>query len=67
MRIGLFFFINRFVRVVATNLLSNKLQKFFCRANVRYSSMSLSPTLGRNEKTEQYIRKKTQKLNVLMF
>jgi len=28
---------------------------------VRYSSVSLSPTLGRNEKVEQYIRKKTHK------
>jgi len=28
---------------------------------VRYSSVSLSPTLGRNEKVEQCIRKKTHK------
>ena len=29
--------------------------------------MSLSPTLGRNEKVEQYVRKKTHKLNALRF
>jgi len=29
---------------------------------VRYSSVSLSPTLGNNEKIEQHIRKKTRKL-----
>jgi len=29
--------------------------------------MSLSPTLGRNEKVEQYIRKKTHKSNALRF
>ena len=29
--------------------------------------MSLSPTLGRNEKVEQHIRKKTRKPNVLRF
>ena len=34
---------------------------------VRYSSVSLSPRLGRNEKVEQYIRKKTHKPNVLRF
>jgi len=34
---------------------------------VRYSSMSLSPTLGRNEKVEQHIRKKTHKPNALRF
>jgi len=34
---------------------------------VRYSSVSLSPTLGRNEKVEQHIRKKTRKPNVLRF
>ena len=34
---------------------------------VRYSSVSLSPTLGRNEKVEQYIRKKTHKPNALRF
>jgi len=33
----------------------------------RYSSMSLSPTLGMNEKIEQYIRKKTHKPNALRF
>jgi len=32
---------------------------------VRYSSVTLSPTLGRNEKVEQYIRKKTHKPNAL--
>jgi len=31
------------------------------------SSVSLSPTLGRNEKLEQHIRKKTHKPNVLRF
>jgi len=34
---------------------------------VRYSSVSLSPTLGRNEKVDQYIRKKTHKPNALRF
>jgi len=34
---------------------------------VRYSSVSLSPTLGRNEKVEQHIRKKTHKPNTLRF
>jgi len=34
---------------------------------VRYSSVTLSPTLGRNEKVEQYIRKKTHKPNALRF
>ena len=34
---------------------------------VRYSSMSLSLTLGRKEKVEQYIRKKTHKPNTLRF
>jgi len=34
---------------------------------VRYSSVSLSPTLGRDEKVEQYIRKKTHKPNALRF
>jgi len=34
---------------------------------VRYSSVSLSPTLGRNEKVGQDIRKKTHKPNALRF
>jgi len=34
---------------------------------VRYSSVSLSSTLGRNEKVEQYIRKKIHKPNALRF
>ena len=34
---------------------------------VRYSSVSRSSTLGRNEKVEQYIRKKTCKSNALRF
>ena len=34
---------------------------------VRYPSVSLSPTLSRNEKVEQHIRKKTHKLNALRF
>jgi len=34
---------------------------------VRYPSVSLSPTLGRNEKVEQHIRKKTHKPNALRF
>jgi len=34
---------------------------------VRYSSVSLSLTLGRNEKVEQYIRKKTHKPKALRF
>jgi len=37
------------------------------RKIVRYSSVSLSPTLSRNEKFEQHIRKKTHKPNVLRF
>jgi len=34
---------------------------------VRYSSVSLSSTLSKNEKIEQHIRKKTYKPNVLRF
>jgi len=34
---------------------------------VRYPSVSLSPTLNKNEKVEQYIRKKTYKPNALRF
>jgi len=34
---------------------------------VRYSSVSLCPTLSRNEKFEQHIRKKTHKPNTLRF
>jgi len=34
---------------------------------VRPPSMSLSPTLSRNEKFEQHIRKKTHKPNALGF
>jgi len=34
---------------------------------VRYSSVSRSPTLGRNEKAEEHIRKKTRKPNALRF
>jgi len=34
---------------------------------VRYSSVSLSPTLGRNEKVEQHIRKNTHKPNAVRF
>jgi len=34
---------------------------------VRYPSVTLSSTLSRNEKVGQHIRKKTRKLNVLMF
>jgi len=34
---------------------------------VRYPSVSLSPTLSRNKKVEQHIRKKTHKLNPLRF
>jgi len=34
---------------------------------VRYSSASQSPTLGKNEKIEQHIRKKTRKPNALRF
>ena len=34
---------------------------------VRYPSVSLSPTLSKNEKFEQYIRKKTHKPNALRF
>jgi len=34
---------------------------------VRDPSVSLSPTLSRNEKFEQHIRKKTHKPNVLRF
>jgi len=34
---------------------------------VRYPSVSLSPTLSRNEKVEQHIKKKTHKRNALRF
>jgi len=34
---------------------------------VRYSSVSRSSTLDRNEKVEQHIKKKTRKLNALKF
>jgi len=34
---------------------------------VRYSSVSLSLTLDKNEKVEQHIRKKTHKPNALRF
>ena len=34
---------------------------------VRYPSVSVSPTLNRNEKVEQHIRKKTHKSNALRF
>jgi len=34
---------------------------------VEYSSVSLSPTLDKNEKVEQYIRKKTYKPTILRF
>ena len=34
---------------------------------VRYPSVNLSPTLSRNEKVEQHIRKKTHKPNALKF
>jgi len=34
---------------------------------VRYPSVSLSPTLSRNEKVEQHIRKKTHKPTALRF
>jgi len=34
---------------------------------VKYSSVSLSPTLSRNEKVEQHIRKKTHKYTALRF
>jgi len=34
---------------------------------VGYPSVSLSPTLNRNEKVEQHIRKKTHKPNALRF
>jgi len=34
---------------------------------VGYSSESLSPTLSKNEKVEQHIRKKIHKPNVLRF
>jgi len=40
---------------------------FIGNKTVRYPSMSLSPTLSRNEKDEQHIRKKTHKLNALRF
>ena len=38
-----------------------------CLLGVRYSSVSLSPTFGRNEKVEQHIRKKIRKPNALRF
>jgi len=34
---------------------------------VRYSSVSLSPTLSKNEKVKQYIRKKTHKPTTSRF
>jgi len=34
------------------------------REIVKYSSVNLSPTLDKNEKVEQHIRKKTHKPNV---
>ena len=34
---------------------------------VRYPNVSLSPTLSRNEKVEQHIKKKTHKPNALRF
>jgi len=34
---------------------------------VRYPSVSLSPTLSRNERVEKHIRKKTHKPNTLKF
>jgi len=34
---------------------------------VRYPSVSLSPTLSRNEKVEQHLRKKTHKPETLRF
>jgi len=34
---------------------------------VKYPSVSLSPTLSRNEKVEQHIRKKIRKPNALRF
>ena len=34
---------------------------------VRYSTVSRSPSLGRNEKFEQHIRNKTSKPNALRF
>jgi len=34
---------------------------------VRYPNVSLSPTLGRNEKVEQHIIKNTHKPNALRF
>jgi len=37
------------------------------REIIRYLSVSLSPTLGRNEKVEQYIRQKTHIPNILRF
>jgi len=37
------------------------------REIVRYSSVSLSPTLSRNEKVEKHIRKKTHKPKALRF
>jgi len=36
-------------------------------STIRYLSVSLSPTLSRNEKVEQYIKKKTHKPNALKF
>ena len=35
--------------------------------SIRYPSVSLSPTISRNEKVEQHIRKKIHKPNVLRF
>jgi len=51
------------VSYLSLNLASLMLVFFF----VRYLSVILSFTLGRNKKVEQYIRKKTHKPNVLRF
>jgi len=48
-------------------IIQNLLKLFLSLPVVRYPNVSLSPTLSRNEKVEQHIRKKIHKPNVLRF
>jgi len=50
-----------------TYLFASSLHPIALDVLVRYSSVSLSPTLGKNEKVEQHIKKKTHKPNALRF
>ena len=53
----IFYFVVRNMKMLITTYLST----------IRYLSVSLSLTLSRNEKVEQYIKKKTHKPNALKF